>query len=111
MARAGTLNKRVTFQSETRTPDGGGGFTREWILVATVWGGFVPERGSERLEAGRLEGSLSGVLRVRSSSTTRTVKVADRVIIDGVPHQIRSIANPDQRNRMLDILVERGVAT
>ncbi|WP_119270860.1 phage head closure protein [Taklimakanibacter deserti] len=111
MARAGTLNKRVTFQHELRTPDGGGGFAREWSEIATVWGGFSPERGSERLEAGRLEGSLFGVLRVRSSPTTRTVKVADRVKIDGVDHQIRSISNPDQRNRMLDILVERGVAT
>lgn len=111
MARAGTLNKRVTFQRRVVTDDGGGGHSREWSNLVEVWGGFSPERGSERLEAGRLQGSLFGVLRVRSSATTRTVTVDDRVMIDGVAHQIRSVANTDQRNRMLDILVERGVAT
>lgn len=111
MARAGNLNKRVVFQRKVVTPDGGGGHSKEWAILVEVWGGFAPERGSERLEAGRLEGSLFGVLRVRSSPTTRTVTVDDRAIVDGVAHQIRSISNPDQRNRMLDILVERGVAT
>ncbi len=109
--RAGALNKRVTFQREVRVDDGSGGSSREFVDDFTVWGGVAPERGSERLEAGRLEASQSGILRVRSSSTTRSVDESWRVLIDNVPHQIRGAANPDQRNRMIELIVERGVAT
>lgn len=110
MARAGQLNKRITFQSEIRTADGGGGFARSWGGDLTVWGQFVPERGSERLEAGRLEASLAGIVRVRHSSETAAIGESHRVLIDGEPFQIRSIANPDQRRRVLEFTVEKGVA-
>lgn len=109
--RAGALNKKVTFQREKRTDDGSGGSNRSFVDDFTVWGGFSPERGSERLEAGRLEAAQGGILRVRSSSTTRSVDESWRVLIDDVPHQIRGRGNPDQRNRMIEFTVERGVAT
>lgn len=111
MAGAGALRQRVTFQTETEMPDGGGGYERGWSDVITVWGSLQPERGRERLQADRLQASLGGVLRVRSSTETRAITEAHRVLIDGVPYQIRSIANPDQKNRYLEMTVERGVAT
>ena len=111
MPRAGALNKRVTFQVESVTDDGGGGGALSWTDVVTVWGGFQPERGRERLQAGRLESAVAGVLRVRSSSATRALTAAHRVLIDGLAYQIRSITNPDQRNAYLEMTVERGVAT
>lgn len=107
---AGKLNKRVTFQTKMRAPDGGGGFAETWGGDIEVWGQFVPERGQERLEAGRLEASLAGVLRVRYSSDIAVVTEAWSVLIDGVRHQIRSIANPDQKTRIVEMTVERGVA-
>lgn len=109
--RAGTLNKRVVFEVQQRAGDGGGGGIVTWTEFVTVWGGYSPQRGRERLEAGRLEGASSGVLRVRSSPDTRQVTTAYRVKIDDIPFNIRSIANPDQRNREIEMLVEMGVAT
>jgi SPP1 family predicted phage head-tail adaptor len=111
LMRAGNLNKRVVFESAQSSDDAGGGNVVTWTNFATVWGGFSPERGRERLEAGRVEGASMGVLRVRSSSQTRQITTAYRVKIDGVPYNIRSIENPDQRNRGLEMLVEKGVAT
>lgn len=117
MARAGRLNRRVTFQIETQEPDEGGGAAHSWSDVVVVWGEFVPERGGERLEAGRLQAALAGTLRVRSSTETRAIGAAHRVLIPpasgaaGEPYQIRSASNPDQRDRMIEMLVERGVAT
>jgi SPP1 family predicted phage head-tail adaptor len=108
MARAGQLSDRVTFEAEQLTPDGGGGSALAWISVATVWGQFIPERGRERLEAGRLESAIAGVLRVRSSALMRTITAAHRVQIKSVPYQIRSFSNPDRRNRMIEMLVESG---
>jgi SPP1 family predicted phage head-tail adaptor len=107
---AGPLRKRVTFEREMRTEDAGGGAAVAWGDPLTVWGQFQPERGAERLSSGRLESALAGVLRIRSSDAARQITADQRVTIDGIAHQIRSIANPDQRNRMIEMTVERGVA-
>lgn len=111
MPRAGQMNRRVTFQQEVAVADAGGGREHAWSGGFTVWGQFMPESGRERLEAGRLEAALAGVLRVRSSIQARTITASHRVLIDGAAHQIRSIANPDQRRRFIEFVVERGVAT
>ncbi len=107
---AGRLRRRVTFQQEVETPDGGGGYELTWADRFSVWGGFRPERGQERLEAGRLESAVAGVLTVRSSSQTRQVTAEWRVMIRGEPYQIRAVTNPDQRSKYLELTVERGVA-
>jgi SPP1 family predicted phage head-tail adaptor len=108
---AGRLNKRVAFQRAVKVADGGGGSTTTWETFLTVWGGFFPERTRERLEAGRLESAVAGRLTVRSSDDTRALTTAHRVVIDGYAHQIHAIVNPDQRDKYLDLTVERGVAT
>lgn len=111
MIAAGRLNKRVAFERPQRTDDGGGGASVTWVREFTVWGALTPERGRERLQAGRLASEVAGVLKVRSSSQTRDVDETYRVIVDNVPYQVRAIANPDQRNAVLEMVVERGVAT
>ncbi len=107
----GQLRDRVAFHRLDSTADDYGNVSSGYSATAflTVWGGFKPERGRERLEAGRLEASHAGVLTVRSSSDTRGVTEADQVRIDGVAYQIRTIANPDRRGRFLEMTVERGV--
>lgn len=109
--RSGLLRKRVTFQRQERIADEGGGGEIIWNDLVEVWGQFTPERGFERLEAGRLQGNMMGTLKVRVSSETEAVTLADRVIIDDTEHQIRGIAQPDQKNRMLEYVVERGAPT
>lgn len=108
---AGQLRKRVTFEEPVAIADGAGGHATEWMWPLTVWGAIMPERGRERLQAGRLESPVAGILRIRSSSQVRTITEAHRATIDGVPYQIRSIVNPDSRGKYLDMVVERGVAT
>jgi SPP1 family predicted phage head-tail adaptor len=109
MAGAGALDKRVTFQTPGKTPDGQGGNVVGWANVLTVWGEFVPERGAERLEAGRLQEAAAGILRIRSSSASRAIGPSHRVLIAGIAHQVRSIADPD--NQFRELVVERGVAS
>lgn len=108
---AGRLNKRVTFERNVTAPDEGGGSTSAWTGVATVWGGFQPERGRERLEAGRLEAAVAGTLTVRSSSMTRAIDASCRVVIDGDRYAIRSIVDPTQKREWLEMVVEKGVAS
>ena len=65
---AGRLRDRVTFQREVSIPDGGGGSVTSWQTFLTVWGGFAPERASERLEAGRIEAAVAGRLTIDRKS-------------------------------------------
>lgn len=111
MARAGLMRDRVRLERETEQPDGGGGYVLGWFLVATVWGQLVPERGRERVEGGRMEASVGAVLRVRYSSDLVDLTAGWRAVIDGVAYNIRSVTQPDRRNRIIEMTVERGVAT
>jgi SPP1 family predicted phage head-tail adaptor len=109
---AGQLRNRVAFQQELRADDGGGGSEVTWPTAFTVWGGFRPERGQERLEAGRLQSAVAGVLTVRATSQTDQIKAEDwRCTIDGDPYNIRSIVDRDMRGKFYEMTVERGVAT
>ncbi|WP_407122753.1 phage head closure protein [Bradyrhizobium sp. STM 3561] len=104
--QAGTLNKRATFRSLVTTPDGAGGQTQSWLDYITVWAQFSPERARERLQEGRIADNQAGVLRVRSSTATRLINDTYRVVLDEVTYNVRSHANPDQRNDMLEYIVE-----
>lgn len=108
---AGPMRARVVFERAATAPDGAGGRSVSWGALWACRGKFTPERGRERLAAGRVEASLAGVLRIRSCVIARDVSEADRVLIDDEVFQIRSISNPDQRNKYLEMSVERGAGT
>ena len=108
--RAGLLNKQCRFERETLTPDGYGGKVRGWEAVATVWGGLSMERGRDVLEAGGMHGAAKGVLTVRYAAELAALGPNDSVVIDGVRYGLDVPINPDQRNRGLEFVVERGRA-
>lgn len=104
--KAGTLNKRATFQSLVTTPDGAGGSTTAWADYVTVWAQLSPERAREKIQQGRIADNQAGVLRVRSSTATRLIDGTYRVLVDGITYNVRAHINPDQRNDMLEFAVE-----
>lgn len=104
--RAGDMDTRARFEVSVTVPDGGGGTETTWQHFITVWAQFSPERARERIQAGRLTSSFAGVLRIRSSSQSREITTRHRVVVGGVTYNIRSVANPDQRNDMLEFGIE-----
>lgn len=104
--KAGTLNKRATFLSQVAVGDGAGGSTLSWQEYVTVWAQLSPERAREKIQQGRIANAAAGVLRVRSSSATRLIDGRYRVVVDGVTYNVRGAANPDQRNDMIEFVVE-----
>ena len=108
---AGQLRDRIAFKSFSYGDDSMGGGAVTWTTQLTVWGSLMPERGREQLEAGRLESAVAGVVKIRGSVSSRTITPEWICTIDGVDYNIRSITNPDRRNRYLEMVVERGVAT
>lgn len=110
MQGAGHLRSRVQFDRWTVNSDGAGGGGSIWSAFLTTRGQLLPERGRETLAAGRLESATLAVLKIRSSIAARGITAADTAVVDGVRYQIRTITNPDQHDRWLEMVVERGAA-
>jgi SPP1 family predicted phage head-tail adaptor len=98
--------KRAKFQSLATTSDGGGGFSSVWVDYATVWAQFSPDRAREKIQQGRIADNQSGVLRIRSSTTSRAINDIYRVVLDGVIYNVKSNSNPDQRNDVIELIIE-----
>lgn len=104
----GMLRIPVALQRETRTADGGGGFTRSWSTYATVPAHVAQTGGSERFTHERLQAStiLKMVCRYRGD-----VEPQHRALIDGKAYQIRRVDDVEFRRRWLELALEGGVAT
>lgn len=109
--RAGNLRDIVTFKSPNRTGDGLGGYTRTDQEKLITRGRFMPRRGREGEESDRTNATSTGILQIRYNALSSTLTEADTAVIDGVDYQIRSISQPDRRNRVLEMVLERGVVT
>jgi SPP1 family predicted phage head-tail adaptor len=109
--RAGRHRDRVSFEAKQSTPDGAGGSTVDWVEQFTRWGEVIEDKGRERVEGGRLASPFAATLSIRSSTAARQITTAWRCVINDEAWNIRSIGNPDRRNRRLELVIERGVAT
>lgn len=107
----GQFRKKLYFERSKRADDGGGGAAITWIPAWSCWGSIQPERGREVLAAGRLESSNGAVIRIRSSAAAREIDASYRVKDGDDIYVVRSIINPDQRGRFLDLVCEKGVAS
>jgi len=50
-------------------------------------------------------------MRVRSDSTTQTITAADRVVARGYTWAIKNVIQVDAKDTMIELLLERGVAS
>jgi SPP1 family predicted phage head-tail adaptor len=109
--RAGRLRNRCEFQRPVVETSPTGNQRKGWESFMKVWGDLLPQRGREQIEAGRLESQVPGTLQIRFSSVAAQIDASYRVTIGGEPYQIRSVMDPDMRRRIIEMVVERGVAT
>ena len=105
---ASRLRQRVTIEQPSESADGAGGTTRSWTTLATVWAELLPLRGAENLLAFQQQAELTHrvTLRYRDDVTT-----AMRLSYDSRVFNIRSTRNVEERDQLLELLVEEGVAT
>lgn len=105
------LRDEVQFQRLDTTPDDYGNVTgNAFTTFLTVFGNLTPQRGRERMNNMDLRSEVGAVLTVRSGADTRAVTEENIAIVRGNSYQIRSITNPDQRDKYLEMVLERGVA-
>jgi head-tail adaptor len=117
MVASGVLEQRVRFERQIVGADDGYGNTlpAAWSPLFTCWASFKPETGRERIEAGRLEATMRGVLRVRRSADSKGISAADRVVFVagryfGMVCQIRSTPVASIDGSVIEFILEQGVA-
>lgn len=94
-ASIGVARIRADLEAKVLTGDGGGGFSESWECYASVWIWLSPERGEERLEAGRIESRVlyRVTLRRRTDvSANHRLRIGSRIfavraLIDQGPHE------------------------
>jgi len=105
---AARLTQRVTFQEAVDTPDEAGGSTRNWQDLMTRWAEVMPQRGTERLIDGRVQADATHRIVTRFDSNITT---ALRIIYAGRVFNIRSVTNVAEKNVLMEIAAEEGVAS
>ena len=105
---AGKLRHQITIEREQPVSDGAGGSYLTWATVATPRAFVDPMSGGERLQAMRLEATITHRIYIRYRDDIRT---GDRINFDGRLMQIRAPIDLEERNRWLEIHADEGVAT
>lgn len=104
---AGMLRHKIRLQREKLTPDGGGGWQKEWEEYASVFAYIKPVSGSEALYGMQLQDTITHDIYIRY----RTVVAKDVVVYNTRRFNIVSVINVDEKNVWLRLRCEEGVAT
>ncbi|HSH26646.1 MAG TPA: phage head closure protein [Wenzhouxiangella sp.] len=105
---AGKLRHTITIEREQSVSDGAGGSYLTWATVATPRAYIKPMSGGERLQAMRLEATVTHRIFIRYRDDLLT---SDRINFNGRLMQIRALINLEERDRWLEIYADEGVAT
>lgn len=103
------MRHRVAFQSRTTVADGAGGRSVSWSTTATVWAKVSPLRGTEAIVAGKVSSPATHKVTIRAGSVA--VDHSMRMVFNGQNYNVRSALERDERNRFVDVLVERDTPT
>lgn len=109
MARPGQLNERITFQGQTRTPDGAGGTTLAYADIAdtpTVWADVFAIRSTETDTEGRLNAAGLYKFTVRHRSD---IDETNQIVWRSETYNIRNVRRTAGRDMYLIIEAERGI--
>lgn len=101
------LRHRLTLQQLVQTPDSAGGYTASWDDVAQLWAEILPINGRERLFAGKVQAETTHRISIRYRNDIST---SHRLVFESRVFNIRAIMNEHERDDMLELLVEEGVA-
>ena len=101
----GALRRRLVLEGLTRAPDGAGGVTDTWSVVAIFWGSIRPRTGAETFDGSRTEGRITHDIWIRPRAD---IAPGQRLRSNGRLFNIRAALRPDDFvNRMRLICEER----
>jgi SPP1 family predicted phage head-tail adaptor len=102
----GELSSRLRLEAPVRSPDGAGGATVTWSLVAEVWGAIRPIGGAEALEADGLKGRTTHEIWIRHRDG---VLPEMRFVLGSRVFDIRAVVATAERNRFMKCLADERI--
>lgn len=113
------FDTRVKFETRQRVPNGGGGHSVIWNEMGGVGSGsrwvalwpVAQSRTDEEVGESQVANAPDYRLIARSDSDTITLSATDRVLIDGEPYAIKSLARPDRGRGTISMIVQAGQPT
>ncbi len=104
----GRMRQRIRIEQPVLTPDGLGGNTRDWQVIATVWASIRTRSGDERMAAGQLASQVTHriTLRYREDITPDM-----RIVFGTRIFAIRALLRDEYKKRSLEILAEEGAGS
>lgn len=103
----GMLNRRITIQQKTDTPDGFGGVTTAWSTFSSAWASIRPVSAKERFFAYKNEHNITHVIKIRYRTGLAT---SMRILYNGRIIRIHGIRDENEAHRYLILDCEEGVA-
>lgn len=98
--RAGKLRHRLNLMAVTETPDGLGGVTTSYALLASVWGSIERVSETERLNAGMLQNVITHKIRIRQIDG---LSVSDRVDFGSRQFEIVELNDVEERSYVMEL--------
>lgn len=92
---AGVLNKRITLQEHTETPDGEGGFTESWSDVGTYWANVKPLSARQVFQYRSSNVIATHVIKVRAQVP---VEEDNRILYGSRVFEVLTSENEDEAN-------------
>lgn len=92
------LRNRVTIQSMTVTPSGGGTFDETWSTVSTVWAN-VQGSANEETKFDKIQQMNEYTIRMRKRNITNE----NRLIYKGQVLEIKSVLDETEQGKMITI--------
>lgn len=71
----GELDQRINIEAEISTPDGMGGTTTSWQVVAAVWAKVRPLTGNERTAAAQVESPAKYAVIIRNRAVSENQRI------------------------------------
>ena len=101
--RSGKLKHRVTIQELSIARNDYGEDIESWVNVSIVWASIEPLRGREYWQAKQVVGEITGRITIRY---LEGVDEKMRIIYGEKTYNILSVINPEEKNRILQLLVK-----
>lgn len=104
------LTHQFVLEGPVDLPDGGGGMSRSWSTLGTLWGALDSRSAGERVAGGREIATLTHRITIRSApmgspqrpTEAQRLRRGDRIFA------IRGVAEADEGPGYLELFVEEG---
>jgi SPP1 family predicted phage head-tail adaptor len=104
---ASRLRHRIIVEQAIENADGAGGLQISWVQYATIWAEIIPRRANEELFAGQVSKLATQKITIRY---IQGLNAKMRLNFAGRIFNIISILNLAERDEVLEILAEEGIA-